>query len=156
MRWAALRWPGIDLGARELVIQGPDREPDPHHLREGHQNGWGTAAGGRLRLQLAARRLPALAALPLDKRLRRLRDRVGIDKAVHLHDLRPFTATRLLDAGVPVKRLCGRVGYARPETTLNIHARFVPGSDGRAADAMGRILSLGEVAAAPPASTALG
>ena len=51
---------------------------------------------------------------------RRLRDRAGIDKSVRLHDLRHFTATRLLDAGVPVKTVSGRLGHARPATTLNI------------------------------------
>lgn len=58
-------------------------------------------------------------------------------------------ATRLLDAGVPVKTVSGRLGHARPATTLNIYAHFVPATDRLAADAMGRILSLGEVPATP-------
>ena len=80
----------------------------------------------------------------------RLRERVGIDKSVRLHDLRHFTATRLLDAGVPVKTVSGRLGHARPATTLNIYAHFAPATDRLAADAMGRILSLGEDPAPAP------
>lgn len=75
---------------------------------------------------------------------RRLRDRVGIDPAVRLYDLRHFTATRLLDAGVPVKTVSGRLGHARPATTLNVYAHFIPATDRMAADLMGDLLSTGE------------
>jgi hypothetical protein len=40
-----------------------------------------------------------------------------------------------------------------PATTLNIYAHFVPATDRLAADAMGRILSLGELAPAPALPT---
>jgi len=73
---------------------------------------------------------------------RRLRAKVGIDESVRLHDLRHFAATRLLDAGVPVKTVSGRLGHSRPATTLNVYAHFVPATDRIAADAMGRILSV--------------
>jgi integrase len=72
---------------------------------------------------------------------RRLRDRVGIDPTVRLHDLRHFTATRLLDAGVPVKTVSGRLGHARPATTLNVYAHFIPAADRVAADLMGELLT---------------
>lgn len=72
---------------------------------------------------------------------RRLRARIGIDPAVRLHDLRHFTATRLLDAGVPVKTVSGRLGHARPSTTLNVYAHFIPGTDRAAADLMGALLT---------------
>ena len=72
---------------------------------------------------------------------RSLRKRVGINPAIRLHDLRHFAATRLLDAGVPVKTVSGRLGHSRPTTTLNVYAHFVPATDRIAADAMGRILS---------------
>ena len=87
---------------------------------------------------------------------RRLRDRAGIDKSVRLHDLRHFTATRLLDAGVPVKTVSGRLGHARPATTLNIYAHFVPATDRLAADAKdaagdrGRRSGAGPGSATPP------
>ncbi|MFN0026848.1 MAG: tyrosine-type recombinase/integrase [Acidimicrobiales bacterium] len=72
---------------------------------------------------------------------RRLRAKTGIDEKVRLHDLRHFTATFLLDAGVPVKTVSTRLGHARPATTLNVYAQFVPVSDRLAADAMAGILS---------------
>lgn len=46
------------------------------------------------------------------------------------------------DAGVPVKTVSGRLGHARPATTLNVYAHFIPASDRAAADAMGEILTL--------------
>jgi len=73
---------------------------------------------------------------------RRLREKAGIDPTIRLHDLRHFAATRLLDAGVPVKTVSGRLGHARPATTLNVYAHFIPASDRAAADAMGEILTL--------------
>jgi integrase len=72
---------------------------------------------------------------------RRLRDRIGIDPAVRLHDLRHFTATQLLDAGVPVKTVSGRLGHARPATTLNVYAHFIPATDRVAADVIGGLLA---------------
>jgi integrase len=72
---------------------------------------------------------------------RRLRDLIGIDPAVRLHDLRHFTATRLLDAGVPVKTVSGRLGHARPATTLNVYAHFIPATDRVAADVIGGLLA---------------
>jgi integrase len=72
---------------------------------------------------------------------RRLRDRIGIDPGVRLHDLRHFAATRLLDAGVPVKTVSGRLGHARPATTLNVYAHFIPATDRVAADVIGGLLT---------------
>lgn len=72
---------------------------------------------------------------------RRLRDKAGLEGSVRLHDLRHFAATRLLDAGVPVKTVSGRLGHARPATTLNVYAHFVPATDRTAAEVMGRILA---------------
>jgi integrase len=72
---------------------------------------------------------------------RRLRDRIGIDPGVRLHDLRHFAATRLLDAGVPVKTVSGRLGHARPATTLNVYAHFIPATDRVAADVIGSLLT---------------
>lgn len=74
---------------------------------------------------------------------RRLRDRIGIDPAVRLHDLRHFAATQLLDAGVPVKTVSGRLGHARPATTLNVYAHFIPSTDRVAAELMGKLLAPG-------------
>jgi integrase len=80
---------------------------------------------------------------------RRLREKAGLDPRVRLPDLRHFAATRLLDAGVPVKTVSGRLGHARPATTLNVYAHFIPASDRAAAEAMGAILSTAGVAPGP-------
>lgn len=53
---------------------------------------------------------------------RRLRPKVGSDPSIWLRDIRHFAATRLLDAGIPVKTVSGRLGHARPGTPLNVSA----------------------------------
>jgi len=80
---------------------------------------------------------------------RRLRDRIGLDPAVRLHGLRHFTATRLLDAGVPVKTVSGRLGHARPATTLNVYAHLIPATDRVAADVIGDLLTTSSTVDAP-------
>lgn len=81
---------------------------------------------------------------------RYLRARTGIHPNVRLHDLRHFTATRLLDAGVPVKTVSGRLGHARPSTALNVYAHFIPATDRVAADLMGELLAPRTVSKPPP------
>jgi len=80
----------------------------------------------------------------------RLRDRIGIDPGIRLHDLRHFAATRLLDAGVPVRTVSGRLGHARAATTLNVYAHFLPATDQFAADVLGALLAPPEDPAASP------
>jgi integrase len=58
----------------------------------------------------------------------RLRKAVGLPE-VRLHDLRHFSATRLLAAGVPVRTVSGRLGHATASTTLSVYAHFVEQSD---------------------------
>ena len=79
---------------------------------------------------------------------RRLRVKAGLGSELWLHDFRHFTATRLLDAGVPVKTVSGRLGHARPSTTLNVYAHFIPASDRLAANAMGALLDAGNASPA--------
>lgn len=69
----------------------------------------------------------------------RLRKKAGIGH-VRLHDLRHFAATALLDAGVPVHVVAGRLGHSRATTTLNVYSHFLERGDSDAADTMGRIL----------------
>jgi len=66
-------------------------------------------------------------------RFTRLRDDVGLHD-VRLHDLRHYVATRLLDAGVPVRNVSERLGHASATTTLTIYAAAVPATDRLAAD----------------------
>ena len=74
------------------------------------------------------------------KRFQKLRDSLGLGR-VRLHDLRHFTATRLIAAGVPIRTVSGRLGHANPSTTLAVYAHFVEASDQDAAAVMGDLLS---------------
>ncbi len=69
----------------------------------------------------------------------RVRKQVGLD-TVRLHDLRHFSATRLLAAGVPVRTVSGRLGHANAATTLGVYAHFVEESDRDAANKLGALL----------------
>lgn len=60
---------------------------------------------------------------------------------VRLHDLRHFTATQMLAAGVPVKTVAGRLGHSNAATTLNVYAHALESSDIEAAHLLGRLLS---------------
>ena len=73
------------------------------------------------------------------KRFIRLRRSVGLDD-VRLHDLRHFTATRLLAEGVPVRTVSGRLGHSNAATTLGVYAHFVVESDRDAAMTIGSVL----------------
>ena len=73
------------------------------------------------------------------KRFQKLRDSLGY-KNMRLHDLRHFTATRLIAAGVPVRTVSGRLGHADPSTTLSVYAHFVEASDQVAANVMGDLV----------------
>jgi integrase len=74
------------------------------------------------------------------KRFIGVRRSVGLD-SVRLHDLRHFTATRLLSEGVPVRTVSGRLGHANAATTLGVYAHFVEESDRDAAEKIGSILT---------------
>jgi integrase len=69
----------------------------------------------------------------------RLCKQQGIN-GVRLHDLRHFSASRLLGAGVPVKTVSGRLGHANAATTLNVYAHFLENSDVEAAKVLGGLL----------------
>ncbi len=70
----------------------------------------------------------------------RLRNKLGLG-GVRLHDLRHFTATRLLAAGVPVRTVSGRLGHANAATTFGVYAHFVEESDRDAAAKLEAILT---------------
>ena len=74
------------------------------------------------------------------KKFIRVRRSIGLD-SVRLHDLRHFTATRLLSEGVPVRTVSGRLGHANAATTLGVYAHFVEESDRDAAEKIGSILT---------------
>lgn len=72
-------------------------------------------------------------------RFMKLRDSLGLKK-VRLHDLRHYVATRLLDAGIPVREVSERLGHASATTTLTIYAASVPATDRIAAGIMGDLV----------------
>jgi integrase len=76
------------------------------------------------------------------KRFIRIRKSVGLE-SVRLHDLRHFTATRLLAEGVPVRTVSGRLGHANAATTLGVYAHFLAESDRDAAATIGLVLDRG-------------
>ena len=69
----------------------------------------------------------------------RVRDSVGA-KEVRLHDLRHFTATQLIGAGVDVRTVAGRLGHADPSITLRIYSHLIEDRDHAAAAIMGNVL----------------
>jgi len=167
---AALRWTNIDLDAGELVISRSlversdltiiEKDTKTHQARRVALDAGTVEALRTWRAEVEHR--SQIATVPLRKdgyvfspsvdgslpwrpfhwtsAWRRLREKTEIDPAIRLHDLRHFAASRLLNAGVPVKTVSGRLGHARPATTLNVYAHFIPASDRLAADAMGEIL----------------
>lgn len=52
---------------------------------------------------------------------------------MHLHGLRHLQVTQLLDAGVPLRSVSGRVGHLNMTTTGNIYAHWIQESDSRSA-----------------------
>jgi integrase len=59
---------------------------------------------------------------------------------VRLHDLRHYTATRLLAAGVDVGTVAGRLGHKDATVTLRVYAHFMPEKDRDAADTIAAIV----------------
>lgn len=49
---------------------------------------------------------------------------------------RRLQATQLLDAGIPLRSVSGRVGHSNPSTTTNIYAHWTQESDSCAASAV--------------------
>lgn len=69
----------------------------------------------------------------------RVRDAVGAP-TVRLHDLRHFTATQLIAAGVDVRTVAERLGHADASLTLWVYAHVIQERDQAAAAIMGKVL----------------
>ncbi len=69
----------------------------------------------------------------------RVRDELGF-KSVRLHDLRHFTATQLIGAGVDVRTVAGRLGHSDPSLTLRVYSHVIEERDRAAAAVIGRVL----------------
>jgi integrase len=69
----------------------------------------------------------------------RLRNGLGLS-STRLHDLRHFTATQLIGAGVDVRTVAGRLGHSDPSPTLRTYSHVIEERDRAAAALMGQIL----------------
>jgi len=63
---------------------------------------------------------------------------------VRLHDLRHFTATQLIGAGVDVRTVAGRLGHSDPSLTLRVYGHVLEERDRAAAAVMGSLLTRSE------------
>lgn len=70
----------------------------------------------------------------------RARAAAGLDPKWRLHDLRHWAATTLIASGEDIRLVAGRLGHARPATTLDVYAHFIDGADSRAARAIAACL----------------
>ncbi len=69
----------------------------------------------------------------------RVRNEVGAPE-VRLHDLRHFTATQLIGAGVDVRTVAGRLGHSDPSITLRVYSHALEERDRGAAAIMGEVM----------------
>jgi integrase len=70
----------------------------------------------------------------------RVRDELKLPD-VRLHDLRHFTATQLIGAGVDVRTVAGRLGHTDPSMTLRVYSHALEKRDRAAAAVMGSLLA---------------
>ena len=68
-------------------------------------------------------------------RLKRLLERNGLPN-VSLHSLRHTSATLLIQQGVNIRAVSGRLGHSQTSTTINIYAHQIQSADAAAADAL--------------------
>ena len=69
------------------------------------------------------------------QRFRKLAGRLGLD--THIHQLRHYSATELISAGVDIRTVAGRLGHAGGgTTTLRAYAAWMAEADQRAAAAL--------------------
>jgi integrase len=76
----------------------------------------------------------------LSVRVKRLGESLDPPITVHLHQLRHFTATWMVGAGIDVRTIAQRLGHARTSMTLDTYAQALPEQDREAAEKLGRAL----------------
>jgi integrase len=84
----------------------------------------------------------------------RVRDAAGAP-SVRLHDLRHFTATQLIGAGVDVRTVAERLGHSDPSLTLRVYSHAIEERDRAAAAVIGQILGADLVVSGPGSGLAL-
>lgn len=164
-RLCALRWPSIRFAerdlfvARNLITRGGERQEKDTKTHQSRRLALDDATVAvlaehrdRCGERAAACGVPLLAdgyvfsaqpdgSAPLlpdsvTQRFRRLAHRVGVP--AHLHQLRHYSATQLLAAGVDLRTVAGRLGHGGGgATTLRVYAAFLAASDRRAAELLG-------------------
>lgn len=65
----------------------------------------------------------------------------GLGVTVRFHDLRHFSATQLIGAGVDVRTVAHRLGHADPSTTLRVYSHALAERDREAAAILGRLVA---------------
>jgi len=74
------------------------------------------------------------------KIFRKVCDKLGFP--YHLHQLRHFTATQLIAAGVDIRTVSGRLGHSDPSITLRVYSHVLEQQDRAAAELLGSKISL--------------
>ncbi len=75
----------------------------------------------------------------LTEGFRRLRKKLGL--TLTFHDLRHFTATQLIGAGIDARTVADRLGHADASTTLRIYAGVLDERSGAAARTIGALVA---------------
>jgi integrase len=156
---AALQWGDVDLGRRELLVErnvsmgeisttktGRARTVDLsrrlveelaklYRLRERQalERGWGEVH----ELIFANRDGGLLNEHRVRKVFHRLMRKAGVS-GHRVYDLRHTFASHLLAAGVPLTFVANQLGHAKPTTTLQHYAHFLPRNDKGYVDALDR------------------
>lgn len=161
----ALRWSNVDLESGTLTIRRAiaqdgrvlqDKDTKTHQQRRlaldtetvealrDHRERCAErtrAIGVELRSEafvfsLAPDGVTSLVPGSVTQRYSRLAARLGLD--THLHNLRHYSATELIAAGVDVRTVAGRLGHSGGGvTTLRVYAAWVSEADQRAAGGIG-------------------
>jgi integrase len=76
----------------------------------------------------------------VSRRFRRVTRAVGLP-SIRLHDLRHFVATRLIVDGIDPKTVAARLGHRSASMVFERYAHFVPESDRKAAEGLGRLMA---------------
>jgi integrase len=166
----ALRWPHVDVPARELLIernlvqrgrQRKEKATKTHQARRIALDEATMAILAEHRERCQQRAIAARTSLRGDgyvfsdtpgggapllpdsvtQRFRRLARRHGVPATLHSFG-RHYAATQLLAAGVDLRTVAGRLGHGGGgATTLRVYASFVAAADRRAAELLGQQLN---------------
>lgn len=68
------------------------------------------------------------------------RKRAGIDREWRLHDLRHWSATQAIAAGLDVRTVANRLGHVNPAMTLRVYAHALEQADQSVADGLAKSL----------------